>query len=160
MPGTPDRNPDRLEIAIDALLAKIVAEEPLAAVDWILDDAEPLRSDQVSAADAVTPTKNQYLVTVIDGDGSEARPLQTSQRFQTVNIALRTYLYERTAANLGQSLVRHIRKVQDWIETFNQHARGRGSWWIDWTSWSSIRDDSGRAPTPGVRILLAVHVHQ
>ena len=82
------------------------------------------------------------------------------QRFQTVTLAIRTYIYERTAANLGQSLVRHVRDLQDWIETFNASVRGRANWWIDWTSWSSIRDDSGRAPTPGARILCAIHLYQ
>ena len=155
-----DRNPDRLEMAVEALMAKIVAEESTAVVKWSLDDADPLRADDVAASEFVTPAKSIYQLTVLDGANDGTRPLQASQRFQIVNLAIRTYLYERTAANLGQSLVRHVRKIQDWIETFNQHVRGRATWWIDWTSWAAIRDDSGRAPTPGARILCAIHLHQ
>lgn len=156
----PDRNPDGLEMAVEALLAKFATEDPTSVRKWSLDDADPLRADEIAATEYVTPTQNLYQLTVLDGTGDGQRQIASSQRFQVVTVALRTYIYERTAADLGQSLVRHVRNVQDWIETFNANVRGRTNWWIDWRSWSSIRDESGRAPTPGARILLDIHLYQ
>lgn len=146
---------------MDALMAKIVDEEPTAIVKWSLDDADPIKADDVAATEYAAPGQNLYQLTVLDGaaDGG-GKQLSSTQRFQTIPIAIRTYTYERTAADMGRSLVRHIRKIQDWVETFNAATRGKTNWSIDWISWSSIRDDSGRAPTPGARILGAIHIYQ
>ena len=154
-----DRNPDRVELAVDALMAKIATEDPTGVVKWLLDDVDPLRADDVAATDYVTPTQNFYGLTLLSGEAGD-RALRSTQRWQTVSLALRTYIYERTAADLGSALIRHVRLVLDWIETFNAAVRGKSNWAIDWVSWDSIRDESGKAPTPGARILCNILVHQ
>lgn len=157
--------PDRIEAAVDAVIAKIAAEEPAASTQWGTDDADPI--DAAEATEWSDSSHSHYELTVLNITGvktaSDGRELKRSRgkRLQKGTLVIRTHVYERTKADLGQSQVRHARKVQNWIEAIDAEGSfsSRG-WRIDWDSWEGIRDDSGRAPNPGVRIECTLEVNQ
>ena len=152
--------PELLEEAVDALMAKVVAEEPTAKTVWELEDADPTTT--VEASEYATPSQSLYQFCVLDLETDAVRTFGSPRVRQRARLAIRTNLYERDPASLGRSLVRHVRKVQNWIEELDNNGRHRAArkWWIDWKRWESIRDESGRAPTPGARILCDVVLTQ
>lgn len=155
--------PDRLEEAMVALMAKLAAEDPGATVDWGIEDAEP--AETASADEVSLPSHNLYTLVV---QGVEKNPAgqqkqtATPRGWQTFDLVIRAHKYERSDGQQGRALWRHVRSIFNWIEELDENGSKRGArqWWIEWRSAAAIQDESGRAPTPGARIVCAIGVNQ
>jgi hypothetical protein len=159
--------PDRIEDAIDALVAKIVAEEPLADVQWINEDAEPI--DTADADEVSDSAHSLYQIAVLSVQeltggtpSGNRREFRRPKRQWRAALIIRAHVYERTRADQGRALIRHVRKIQNWIEDLDDEGKHRSSrgWWIEHRSWGSILDESGRAPSPGARIICELDCFQ
>jgi len=150
--------PDRLEEAVEALISKIQAEEATAVVEWVLEDADPV--DLTDIGSWVAPSQDLYHLSVLDLAEEGTRETRSPARLQTATLLIRTHTH--VWANFGRSLIRHIRKLQNWIEELDDEGRSRGSrqWWIDWKAWDAITDEGGRAPTPGARLRCEITLNQ
>lgn len=153
--------PDRVEEAVDALIAKIQAEEATAVVEWVTQDEDP--SDISERADLSTDLQTLYHIIVLGLDEvPKDRQTRKPKRWQTGDLILRSHRYERTAADLGRAQARHVRKMQNWIEELDDggaHRTPRG-WWVDWYSWRGIQDEAGKGPSPGIRLVCQLGVNQ
>lgn len=155
--------PDRLEDAIDKLTTKITDEEATAIVEWVNDDRDP--TEITDEGNWAKPSQSYYELVVVnlDTDTAVSRAAgKTSKRWQTGVLIIRSNIFERTRADLAREVVRQARLIQNWIEELDNGGRHRSSrgWWIDHTGWTPIRDESGEAPTPGVRVTCKIGVNQ
>lgn len=155
--------PDRIEEAVEALIAKIQAEEPTATVEWVLDDSDPTETSD--ADDWANPDKSLYYIVVL-GLNTDSTKRQvgrgSGRRWQTGSLIVRSNIWDRTKATLAQSQIRQARRIQNWIEDLDDRGSKRNSrqWWIDHTGWEGIRDETGKAPTPGLRVTCELGVNQ
>jgi len=155
--------PDRLEEAIDELIAAIQAAEPGAVVQWVPEDRDPTSSSNTT--ELPTPAGDEYLLAVIGVVAPEEDNAELggeSNRWQTFTLAVRQYTYEDARAQLGRSQWRAARRLQNVVESLDptQSKRNDRGWFADWQSAAAIQAEDGRGPTPAIRHEITIEVFQ